>query len=275
MISNNSIELIIELAIKKASIIVLDGFSKKKIVRNKKSHQDIVTGSDTISQDVIKTVISNSLGKLGVAKEEICFISEEDTNLDKPRKYTFIIDPIDGTTNFAAGIRYFAISVAYAEFSKVKIGIVYDPVNQTMYKGILGKGSWVKYRNESQRKLSLKSAKSSKDWVVGCHYNGADVFHKQFARYEKLYPKVRGLRTLGCLILEICELAAGSIDLVLNGGTYIWDLAAAKLILEEAGGKVYNPSGKDLVLNFSDPRISYQLFACAKNNKTRAFSMLK
>lgn len=263
------------LAASKAGKVVLKNFNNDAEVIVKTSHQDIVTKTDVASQEAIKKLIRAELLKLKVNPDDICFISEEDKNITKPKKHTFIIDPIDGTTNFASKIRYFGISIAYANFSSVKLGLIYDPVNKTKFWGEQGKGSWVKYDHEPVTKLNLKTNPKVSNWVLSCHYNGLEVINKQFAQYKKVYPAVRGLRTLGCLTLELCELAAGHIDVVLNGGTYIWDLAAAKLILEQAGGKIYTPAGKNLSLNFKNPSEIYQLVACDKKLKKKVSQLLK
>lgn len=256
-----------------AAKVVNAGFRKSKIIKSKTSHQDVVTNIDVKSQKIIKKKLNNYLNKLNVLEEDIRFISEEDSNTTKPAKHTFIIDPIDGTTNFAAGLRYFAISIAYAKSGNITSGFVYDPINKTRFWAQRKQGSWVKYNLEPKHKLLIRNTKPLTNWVVSGHYNAMNTVANQFKTYQKIYPHIRGLRTMGCLILELCELANEHFDLVLNGGTYIWDLAAAKLIIEEAGGRVLEKNGKKLILDFSNPNKVYKPIAGHPINLEKFLSM--
>lgn len=275
MTQEQSIFHAMQKAAKAAAKEICNDFYKRRPSQEKSSHQDIVTKTDVKSQNILKKVLLTELTKLKIAQSDVSFICEEDTKFSELKTHTFIIDPLDGTTNFASGIRYFAVSIAYAYKGKIKLGFVVDPINKTVFWAQLGKGSWVKYQSRQPQKLRIKPTKQPKEWVLAVHYNALSVSDEQFRNYKKIYTHVRALRTPGCLIQEICEIAAGHIDGLLNGGTYIWDLAASKLILEESGGKVYDKTGKALKLDFYNPNKAYQPIACHPKYKARLFKLIE
>lgn len=247
-------------AAKSSGQIIRDNFRQDTRHENKSSHLDIVTKTDHLSQNNIHELLTAGMTKLGFAPSDIGFV-EEESIADDIKKHNFIVDPIDGTTNFASGIPFTCVSIAYAVDKQMIIGLVYEPFSDTLYWGETGKGSFVKNSLFGQKPLKLEQ-KPIKSWLVGAHLNGLDVVDSQFATYQQIYAQVRGLRNIGSLTLDLCLMADNVFDAIYNKGCFMWDLAAASVILREAGGELYDYHGQVLDFDWQDTRKKYQVIAC-------------
>jgi len=252
--------------------IIRNNFRQDTSSQNKTSHLDIVTQTDLDSQQEIHKLLVDGMTKLGFEPSEIGFIEEESSS-DSLKKHNFIVDPIDGTTNFAAGIPFSSISIAYALEQDLKIGVILDPFSQTLYWGESGQGSYLQNQLLGKRELKLKP-KPKTSWMVGAHLNGPDTVESQFKLYQKIFPQVRGLRNIGSVALDISMMADNVFDLILNQGCFMWDLAAARVILEEAGGQLYDYDGNQLQFNWHKSKKKYQLFACHPDIKNQVMEYL-
>lgn len=143
----------------------------------------------------------------------------------------WVVDPIDGTTNFAHGIPHFAISVAYFREGRPLLGVVYNPASAEVFHAVRGKGAYL----NGQRLPLTRQITQLRDAVAG-----VDVKHmggKLPARLSSVMP-YNSQRTFGASTLDWCYLAAGRLDIYVHGGQKLWDYAAGCLILSEAGGKL-------------------------------------
>lgn len=251
--------------------IIRANFRQSHEYQDKSSHIDIVTATDTASQASIHQSLISGMKSLGIYENVVGFIEEESSS-DAVKEHNFIVDPIDGTTNFASGIPLSCISIGYAVGREMKIGVVLDPFSKTLYWGEVGHGSFVKNDLLGERRLQIKT-KPMKQWIVSAHLNGLDVVNKQFSTYQKIYPHVRGLRNMGSLIWDLCFLADNIVDVVFNQGCYFWDLAAASVILNEAGGKIFNNQGGDLQLDWKNTKKKYALIACSPDTIKEVLSV--
>ncbi len=269
-------EEILDLMIKageQSAQIIRDNFRRSDKYEDKSSHIDIVTEIDKASQKNIHEYLLVGMKSLGFTEDQIGFIEEETTS-DSVKEHTFIIDPIDGTTNFASGIPFSCISIGYALNQEVKIGVVYEPFSKTIYWGESSKGSFIKNDLFGTRKLQLKT-KPMKSWIVAAHLNGLDVVNEQFDTYQKMYPQVRGLRNIGSLTLDICNMADNVFDAIYNRGCYFWDLAAASVILKEANGEIYDYTGQILEFDWENTKKKYSLIACHPESQSDVISFIK
>lgn len=166
-------------------------------------------------------------------------------------KPTFIVDPIDGTTNFFHGHPYVCVSLGLAVDRKPVVGVIYNPFTDTLYTGIKGKGSYLTDARHKRAKLPLKDSEPFQDlshcliaveWGSDRTGNDYDVkcatFRKLCAAKEDGGAMVHGIRSLGSAELNLCGVAAGHLDLYWESGCYAWDVCAGWVILEEAGGKM-------------------------------------
>ena len=189
---------------------------------------ELVTNADLISNDLIK----NEIHKLW---PDHVFLSEEDAErvetLDQP---TWVIDPIDGTVNYANGHFMAAVSIAYAEGRKVRAGVVYNPFLDELFCAATGAGAYL-----NDKRIWVKDTDDLGTCLVatGFPYVKDDV--KTLAkRIERILPHIRDIRRLGSAALDICWVACGRLQGFYEARLSPWDIAAAKLIAREAGATV-------------------------------------
>lgn len=165
---------------------------------------------------------------------------------------TFIVDPIDGTTNFFHGHPYVAVSLGLALEKKPVVGVIYNPFLQTLYTGIRGLGSYVTSPFHHQKaRLPLREPEPLRDlshclvaveWGSDREGNDYDVkvgtFRKLCASKADGGAMVHGIRSLGSAELNLCGVASGALDVYWETGCWAWDVCAGWVILEEAGGKM-------------------------------------
>ena len=219
-------------AAKAAGKVVLKNYGKVGKIRLK-APRSIVTKVDILSEQTIVKIISKKFPKHN-------FITEESEFIDNKSKFTWIIDPIDGTTNFVSGIPNFAVSIALAKNNSVVMGVVYNPYTEDMYIAEKGKGS---YLNNKRLKVSTK--KRFDECVLGFSLpSDIGLSRKSLSILGRNYGTFRALRNTGSAALNLCYVADKKFDLYFTLNLHSWDVAAAKLVVEEAGGKTTNIHNK-------------------------------
>lgn len=168
------------------------------------------------------------------------FITEEDTIDTTGHAQTWIIDPLDGTTNFLHKIPHFSISIALMEEQEVQVGIVYEIMLDNAYTAIKGQGAW-----ENKKPIKASSTKEPIKAIVitGFPYRRDINIDASLAVLKHCVINCRGVRRLGSAALDLAYVAAGKIDIYYENALNIWDLAAGALLVEEAGGKVTDYNG--------------------------------
>ncbi len=225
-------------------------FQKQIEVALKTSIQDIVTVADHEAQAAIVGAINKSV-KGSFLEGKVGFIGEE--NLITKGEYTFVIDPLDGTNNFAIGIDFFCVAIALFKGNKLLAGLIYDVVRDNFYWGEKGKGA---YKNG--KKLRIGKNIKIQDAVLYASPPNVSTQRKRILDIIRdVSQSVRTFRMVGSIALEICRVTEGVGNLALHGGCNIWDLAASKLILNEAGGVVLDLEGSELKLNLDNIKINY------------------
>lgn len=162
------------------------------------------------------------------------FITEEKVTPSAGNKeYTWIIDPIDGTTNFINFGSEFAISIALYKAGKPVMGVVYDLVAKKMYLGVRGEGAWI----NGEIMTRVAGANCLRNAILDCSLRSIVCMSKEKKiDFFSLQDKIRAHRSSGCASLAICKIAQGILDVYLSSYLFIWDYAAAKIILEEMHG---------------------------------------
>ncbi|QIW95176.1 hypothetical protein AMS68_000694 [Peltaster fructicola] len=212
----------------------------------KKNSADLVTETDQAVEKMVST-------KLRERYPDFEFMGEEtykpgDTLSDKP---TFIVDPIDGTTNFFHAFPYACVSLGMAIEKKPVIGVIYNPFTKQLYTGIKNRGSFLTDPFHDHVRLPLRDPEPLQDlshclvaveWGSDRDGNDYEVkvntFKKLAASKEQGGAMVHSLRSLGSAELNICAVAAGSLDIYWESGCWAWDVCAGWVILEEAGGRM-------------------------------------
>jgi myo-inositol-1(or 4)-monophosphatase len=187
---------------------------------------------------VIREILLGAFPSYGMLAEESGRSSgEEDTR--------WIVDPLDGTTNYAHGLPIFAVSIALERAREVIMGVVHDPMTEETYIAESGEGATL---NGEPIRVSDTDEPIRALIATGFPYDRAEMSEalELFGRFAAV---TRGIRRLGSTALDLCYVAAGRLDGYYERGIWEWDLAAGALILEEAGGKVtdYRGGALDLV----------------------------
>ena len=218
----NSISPNLNLMIKaceKASKVINRDFGEiENLQVAKKGPKDFVTKTDKRVEKIL-------IDELSKTKKNYSFITEETgTLLNKNKDIFWIIDPIDGTTNFLHGIPHFAISVALQINKEIVIGLIVDPIKNEIFYAEKNNGSFI---NNSRIRVSNKSN------IDEC------LFSSNSDGVKNLHPKLN-LRNTGCAALDLAYVGCGRFDGYFHDKINLWDVAAGKIIIEEAGGKVNN-----------------------------------
>ncbi|MCX7725423.1 MAG: inositol monophosphatase [Chitinispirillaceae bacterium] len=229
--------IIAEEAAKKSSKILLKLLGKTKI-SYKEVNYNLVTEADFASQDTILKTIKENFPEDKILAEES---DKENIPLDSPRLW--IVDPLDGTTNFAHNIPHFSISIAFCEYGKVKCGVVVDPVKSETFSAEEGKGAFC-----NDERIKVSSTKELKHSVIGTgfYYERNILMIKTLESMRKLLEAgIHGIRRIGSAALDLCYVACGRFDGYFEYQLSPWDFAAGLLILTEAGGKFTDRDGKE------------------------------
>lgn len=173
------------------------------------------------------------------------FISEERENQDSLAGFVWIIDPIDGTTNFVSWQKSFTISVALYKDGNPIFGIVYDVMNDDLYLGIVGQGAYL-----NGKKLKKLDKTDLKECILDASLNSIQIFYNKYQRKVfNIARDVRGHRSCGAASLAICKIALGEIQVYISAKLKVWDFAAAGIILNEVSGyyNAINDNHLDLI----------------------------
>ncbi|MEK6705329.1 MAG: inositol monophosphatase family protein [Bdellovibrionota bacterium] len=221
----------------KAGEILLRHFGKRLSISEKKD-AGLVTSADVAAEDaVIKTL----LGKF----PEFSFLSEEAGASGNSGAGRWIIDPLDGTTNYVHGFPMFCVSVAAEWLGCIVAGVVYHPVLRDTYSAILGGGA---YLNGKRIKVSKTSRLRNSLLTTGFSYLKAGTLHDEMIAFEKLTETARAIRRPGSAALDLAYMARGVFDGFWERQLSPWDMAAGILLVTEAGGKVTDFTGNEFSL---------------------------
>lgn len=220
-------------AVREAGQVIMAHFHREKRISYKAGRSNIVTDVDVLAEKKIMALLQKEYPGFGIMTEE-----SPDIATDSP--CTWIIDPIDGTRNYAYGIPHFCVSLALAQNEDVLLGLIYDPVRDELFRAEKGKGAFL---NDSpiavSRMASLQAA------VVGFDLGyDADLGKEMLEVASALWPGVQTVRVMGSAALGLAYVACGRHDLYFHLSLYPWDLAAGILIVAEAGGMITQLDGK-------------------------------
>ncbi|AEE14581.1 inositol monophosphatase [Thermodesulfobium narugense DSM 14796] len=203
---------------------------------------DMVTDADIASQEKIVSIIKSEFPLDEIIAEEN---SKNTYNLDS----TWVIDPLDGTTNFVHRLPWFAISIAYIKNNEIKVGLVYVPLLNELFLAVKGEGAFL---NEKRISVS-KEDKLERSLVgTGFPYSIHENYEKILSRFKNVVINVRGIRRPGAAAQDLAYVACGRLDAFYEDGLKPWDVAAGILLVSEAGGKVTDYNGNEYIIGQSD-----------------------
>jgi myo-inositol-1(or 4)-monophosphatase len=221
-------------AAREAGKIVHSHFGRKNRVR-KKGDIDLVTEADIQSEQKIIEIISRSFRNDSI-------LSEETGEHQHVPNRVWLIDPLDGTTNFAHAFPFFGVSIAFEVEGQVVLGIVYNPCTNEWFEAVQGTGASL-----NRRKIRVSKTKSLVDSLLatGFPYDVHENPGGVVARFKTMLTHSQGVRRLGSAELDLCYVACGRVDGYWEERLYPWDTAAGLVIVKEAGGEVTDYTGGD------------------------------
>ena len=199
-----------------------------------KGRRDLVTDADVKAEKIITEIIKNKFSDHAI-------LAEEKVDIKGNSNYGWIIDPIDGTTNFASQIPHFAISLGLQYKDEIILGVIYDPIKKEMFYAEKGTGAFL---NDERISVSKETDLHASIISLGLGYDDEKA-KKSMGSISRLRPIVRGIRMDGCASLDLCYVASGRFDIFFHRFLKPWDLSAGFLIVNEAGGKVKDFEEKD------------------------------
>ena len=195
---------------------------------NKKGAIDLVTEADLRSEEKVVSTIR-------AAFPDHTILAEESGLKEGTLEYSWLVDPLDGTTNFAHQVPIFCISIAFAARDSVRVGIVLNPINGELFTAARDGGA---QRNGKPIQVSSTSLISDSLLVTGFPYNLREIFDQIVVRYASCLRAAQGIRRLGSAALDLCYVACGRFEGFWEQNLKPWDTAAGSLIAAEAGGRV-------------------------------------
>ena len=232
---------ILEKALRRGGEVLLKYFGNTFRTEVKESISSVVTEADLASEKAIMEVL-NSTG------DPVNIISEEAGYLDRDSEMTWVVDPLDGTSNFAAGLPWFGVIIAFFEKNLPVLGGMYLPLEDNLYLTSAGKGSTL-----NGKPVRTSKSRDPKSVLVSYSFDFSPIPGKTRSEtelMEKLSKKVRNLRSTNSLV-DFCYTADGRLGAAINQTTKVWDIAVPWLLIREAGGVVTDIAGKEIRFDLS------------------------
>ena len=226
---------IAENAARQAGSIIRSLLGKARIAE-KGMNYNLVTEADTAAEKSIITTIRATFPADAILGEE----STTGARIDEERLW--IIDPLDGTTNFAHGIPHFAVSIAFARGGTVRCGVVYNPMSDECFTAVAGKGAFL---NGVPIAVSPVTALTGSVIGTGIYYERGPIMLRTLDSVRRLLlVPIQGIRRIGSAALDLCFVACGRFDGYFEYRLSVWDFAAGALIVAEAGGTCTDIDGR-------------------------------
>jgi myo-inositol-1(or 4)-monophosphatase len=208
----------------------------ERLTVTSKSHNDFVTEVDQAAEEAIISTLLEAYPGHGILAEESG--SEHGA---KDSDYVWIIDPLDGTTNFIHGLPMYAVSIALSFRGQIQQAVVYDPSRNDMFYASKGRGAFL-----NDRRLRVSKRTRLLDCLIGTGFpfRKGDNFQRYLKMFEEVMAACAGVRRPGAASLDLCYVAAGWYDGFFETGLSPWDAAAGALIVTEAGGLIGNFTGE-------------------------------
>jgi len=233
-----------------------------------KQQSDFVTEVDKMAEAAIIEVLREAYPNYGILAEE------SGATAGKQAEYQWIIDPLDGTTNFIHGLPQYAISIALAHNKQLVQAVVFDPERNELFTASKGRGAFL-----NDRRIRVSKRVKLEDALIGTGfpYRCFDHVDTYLSIFKELTQKTAGLRRPGAASLDLAWVACGRLDGFWEFGLSPWDMAAGALIISEAGGLVSDLAGDAGYLDSGNlvagtPKVFSQLLQVVQSHRTPALS---
>lgn len=206
---------------------------------HRKSGFDFATEMDALAEKTIRGILTEAFPDHRIMGEEEVAASGRDESALlsalSPEEALWVIDPLDGTTNYIRGLRQFAVSIALVYQKELQVGMVYDVMADEMYTAVRGRGA-----HKNGEPLHVSDTAELQDAILGMGYPASDLEKRAetMRRLNGLEKTLGSVRIFNCAALLLCFVAAGQLDGAFETGIHLWDMAGGVLIVREAGGAV-------------------------------------
>ncbi len=221
-----------------AGAVLKDRFKENHEI-DYKGEIDIVTEADRMSEKILITEISRKFPYHNI-------LSEESTEIKKGSRYRWIIDPLDGTTNYAHGFPVFCVSIALEKDGEVRTGVIYNPISEELFVAEKGEGAFV---NGSGISVSGTTEISGSLLATGFPYDIRRDPNNNINYFNEMALEAQAIRRAGSAALDLAYTAAGRFDGFWELKLHPWDTAAGWLLVDEAGGTITDISGNSYHLD--------------------------
>ena len=229
-LNSPQINIITKACMKASRSLIRDFGEIENLQVSSKGPGDFVTSADKRTEKIIIAELQKAHPDYGIVTEESGIINKTNTN------NRWIIDPIDGTTNFLNGIPQFAISIGYEEENEIKCGVIFDPIKNEMFCAEKGNGA---YLNNSRIRVSKKRKLKDALLVTGGPRQSSKIKEEIFSEFIKVSNSILSpVRKFGSAALDVAYVACGRFDGYWQRELNYWDIAAGLVILKESGGLV-------------------------------------
>jgi myo-inositol-1(or 4)-monophosphatase len=217
---------------RRAGALLLEGLRDRPRVELK-SPFEVVTEVDRASERLIVDAITQQY-------PDHSLIGEEGSAREGPSEYVWLIDPLDGTNNYAHGFPSFAVSIALLRGGRLYVGAVYDPLRDELFTGEAGRGAWC---NGQPLHVAGTQALAQSLVSTGFPYDYASRAENNLRQFDRIQSRCQGVRRAGAAALDLAYVAAGRLDAHWEFGLKPWDSAAAAVMVGEAGGRLTDLRG--------------------------------
>ena len=226
---NPMLNIAIRAARRAGNVIAKNYERRDDIQTSKKGINDYVTSVDKAAEAEIIEIIQKSYPDHTIISEELGALEGKDSDIQ------WVIDPLDGTTNFVKGLPHFSVSIAIRVKNRTEVGVVYDPIRNELFTAVRGEGAKL---NEVRLRVDSQNELNGAILATGFPFKQSSLMPTQFAIMNNLIDEAADFRRTGSAALDLCYVASGRVDGYFEMGLKPWDCAAGDLIVREAGGLV-------------------------------------
>ncbi len=224
-----NLNVMIKAARKAGRALVKDFREVENLQVSMKGAGDFVSRADTGAEKIIRETLLEARPNYGWVGEE----SDAEQGADPTRRW--IVDPLDGTTNFLHGLPHWAISIALEHKGEIVAGVIFDPAKDEMFIAEKGQGAWL---NQSRLRVSARSRMIESIFATGLPFGGRSDLPETLQDLARLLPSCAGVRRWGAAALDLAYVAAGRYEGFWERRLHPWDMAAGIIIAREAGALV-------------------------------------
>jgi myo-inositol-1(or 4)-monophosphatase len=222
-----------------AGRVLIEWYEKELELETKSSEFDLVTPADRAAEALI-------LGRIRERYPDHAILAEETGAEERDSQYCWVVDPLDGTTNFANAFPHFCVSIALRREADAIVGVIFDPLRDELFWAARGRGAWLEGPRGPQRRLQVSRTThlSGALLATGFAYSRATTTTNNIFEFERVIRRIRGIRRAGSAALDVAYVAAGRLDGYWEYHMQPWDTAAGALMVTEAGGELCQITGE-------------------------------